>query len=54
MSLQIKSLTIDSGPTVDNSLAAQITLEPGDMLQAKADVGGVIQYVISGVERDMA
>ena len=32
---------------------SEVTLEPGDRLQAKADVGGVIQYVISGVERDM-
>ncbi len=30
----------------------ELTLEPGDRIQAKADVGGVIHYVISGVERD--
>jgi hypothetical protein len=32
---------------------SEITLEPGDKLQAKADTANVIQYVISGVERDM-
>jgi len=31
----------------------EITLEPGDKIQAKADTANVIQYVISGVERDV-
>ena len=35
---------------VDND---EITLEPGDKIQAKADVANVVHYVISGVERDM-
>jgi len=30
----------------------EITLEPGDKIQAKADTAGIIQYLISGVERD--
>jgi hypothetical protein len=30
----------------------EITLEPGDKIQAKASMADVIQYVISGVERD--
>ena len=30
-----------------------ITLEPGDKIQARADTANVIHYVISGVERDM-
>ena len=30
----------------------EITLEPGDKIQGKADFGKVIQFVISGVERD--
>lgn len=32
---------------------SEITLEPGDKIQAKASVANVIQYLISGVERDM-
>src|SRR5262245_57105755 len=35
---------------VDND---EITLEPGDIIQAKADTANVIHYVISGVERDV-
>jgi hypothetical protein len=31
----------------------EITLEPGDKIQAKADTANVIHYVISGVERDV-
>ena len=31
----------------------EITLEAGDKIQAKASVADVIQYVISGVERDV-
>jgi len=31
----------------------ELTLEPGDRIQGKADVANVIQYVISGVERDV-
>ncbi len=34
---------------IDND---EITLEPGDHLQAMASAGGVVQYTISGVERD--
>ncbi len=34
---------------IDND---EITLEPGDHLQGMASVGGVVQYNISGVERD--
>jgi hypothetical protein len=30
----------------------EVTLEPGDKIQAKADTAKVVQYVISGVERD--
>jgi hypothetical protein len=30
----------------------EITLEPGDKIQGKADTANVIQYLISGVERD--
>ena len=33
---------------------AELTLEPGDKLQGKADVAGVIQYWLSGVERDVS
>lgn len=36
---------------IDND---ELTLEPGDRIQGKADVGNVIQYVISGVERDVS
>jgi hypothetical protein len=32
----------------------EITLEPGDKIQGKADVANVIQYLISGVERDVS
>lgn len=32
---------------------SEITLEPGDKIQAKASVANVIQYLISGVERDV-
>jgi hypothetical protein len=32
---------------------SEITLEPGDKIQGKADTANVIQYVISGVERDV-
>jgi hypothetical protein len=32
----------------------EITLEPGDRIQAKADVANAVQYLISGVERDVA
>ncbi len=32
----------------------EIALEPGDKIQAKADVANVIHYVISGVERDVS
>ena len=31
----------------------EITMEPGDKIQAKADTAGVIQYLLSGVERDI-
>jgi hypothetical protein len=31
----------------------EITLEPGDKIQAKADTANVIQYIISGVEREV-
>ena len=31
----------------------EVTLEPGDRIQGKADMGSVIQYVISGMERDV-
>jgi len=31
----------------------EISLEPGDSIQAKADTAGVIQYLISGLERDV-
>jgi len=31
----------------------EITLEPGDRIQAKANAAGVLQYLISGVERDV-
>src|SRR5947208_2996818 len=31
---------------------SELTLEPGDKIQAKADVGSVIQYWITGLERD--
>jgi hypothetical protein len=34
--------------------STELTLEPGDKIQGKADVANVIQYVISGVERDEA
>jgi hypothetical protein len=30
----------------------EITLEPGDKIQGKADTANAIQYLISGVERD--
>src|SRR6059036_269012 len=33
---------------------SELTLEPGDKIQAKADTANVIQYVISGVERDVS
>ena len=32
--------------------SAEITLEPGDRIQCQASVGGVVHYLISGVERD--
>lgn len=32
---------------------SEITLEPGDRIQGKADYGAVIQYLISGVEREV-
>ena len=31
----------------------ELTLEPGDRVQAKADTANAIQYVISGLEQDM-
>ena len=31
----------------------EITLEPGDKIQLKADVANAIQYVLSGVEREV-
>jgi hypothetical protein len=31
----------------------EITLEPGDKIQAKVDTANAIQFVISGVERDV-
>src|SRR5262245_47573271 len=31
---------------------SEITLDPGDKIQCKADTGGVVQYLISGLERD--
>ena len=38
------------GAIIDDS---EITLEPGDRIQASADVGNAIHYVISGVEREV-
>jgi hypothetical protein len=32
---------------------AEITLEPGDKIQGKSDTAGVVQYLISGMERDV-
>jgi hypothetical protein len=32
---------------------AEITLEPGDKIQGKADTAGAVQFLISGVERDI-
>lgn len=32
---------------------SELALEPGDKIQGKASVGNAIQYVISGIERDM-
>lgn len=32
---------------------AELTMEPGDKIQGKADTAGVVQYLISGVERDV-
>lgn len=32
----------------------EITLEAGDRIQGKADVANVIQYVLTGVERDVS
>jgi hypothetical protein len=31
----------------------ELTLEPGDKIQGKTDTAGVVQYFISGVERDV-
>ena|SRR6266496_1449930 len=31
---------------------SEITLEPGDKIQGKTDTAAVVQYLISGVERD--
>ena len=31
---------------------SEVTLEPGDRLQAKTDTPNVVQYLISGLERD--
>lgn len=31
----------------------ELTLDPGDRIQAKADTANVIQYLISGMERDL-
>lgn len=31
---------------------SEITLEPGDKIQARTDTANVVQYLISGVERD--
>jgi len=44
-------LTLTPGGTfVDDG---EITLDPGDQIQAKADVANAIHYVLSGVERDV-
>jgi hypothetical protein len=32
----------------------EVTLEPGDRIQAKADTASVIQYLLSGIERDQS
>jgi hypothetical protein len=32
---------------------AEITMEPGDKIQGKTDTAGVVQYLISGLERDV-
>jgi hypothetical protein len=42
--LQPGSAYIDEG---------EIALEPGDKIQGKSDTANVIQYIISGIERDM-
>jgi len=52
---QRRLLTPSDMPIAPNSVYlddSEITLEPGDMIQAKTDTAGVVQYLISGVERD--
>ena len=44
LSLQPGLLYVDSD---------EITLEPGDRIQAKADTANAVHYLISGVERDV-
>lgn len=41
-------------PNVVYSDDSEIALEPGDKIQAKSDTAAVIQYLISGVERDQS
>ena len=44
-------ILLPAGTTyIDDS---ELTLDPGDKIQAKADTANVIQYIISGVERDV-
>jgi hypothetical protein len=44
LSLQPGFLYVDSD---------EISLEPGDRIQGKSDTANAVQYVISGVERDV-
>jgi len=44
LTLQPGALYVDSD---------EITLEPGDRVQAKANTANAVQYLISGVERDV-
>ena len=44
-------ILLPAGTTyIDDS---ELTLDPGDKIQAKADTANVIQYIISGVELDV-
>jgi len=47
-----EGMGVASGSTyIDDS---ELTLEPGDKLQLKVNSANAIQYVISGVERDLS
>lgn len=51
-SRQVSPVDLQIGPGAQIELDFSLTLETGDKLQMKADVGGEVDFVVSGVQEE--